>query len=287
MGPRVDELHTPLLVSTKPRFCIIAPTQYLKKYASQSNTHLVLAHLVDTNPTYAAFYRELKATDNHENDFVIMDNGAFELGKSYEPTKLIDLALSCNADAIVLPDYPFEPGIKTIKAAEAIIDDVTSAGFKTIFVPQSETGDIEDWISTYEFASDIADIIGMSILGIPNALPHVHKGYARVVMTQILQDRGIFDYDMYHHYLGLNSGPALEIPSLIKINALDSCDSSGPVWAGICGHMYSTNTDSLMSTSKIKKPVDFDYLMTDDQRTHNIIQHNISLTLNLFTEGQL
>lgn len=276
------------IIDTKPRFCIIAPTAYLQKYASQSNTHLVLAHLVDTDPVYATFYRVLKEIGcNHEDDFVIMDNGAFELGESYPPNKLIDLGFKCNADAIVLPDYPFQPSLKTIDAAEQIMDDVQKHGFKTMFVPQSEIGQLEDWILGYEWALDNVDIIGMSILGIPNAIPRVHKAYARVVMTQILQDRGLFGYNTYHHYLGLNSGPALEVPSLIRMSALDSCDSSGPVWAGICGHMYSANTDSLMTTSKIKKAVDFAHPITEDQQTHSIIQHNLSLTLNLFTEGQL
>ena len=114
-------------VKKKPRFCIIAPTAYLQKYASQSNTHLVLAHLVDTDPIYAAFYRQLKVIGgNHENDFLIMDNGAFELGESYEPTKLIDLGFRCNADAIVLPDYPFQPADKGINAALEMMADVES-----------------------------------------------------------------------------------------------------------------------------------------------------------------
>jgi len=61
--------------------------------------HLVLAHLVDEDKAYASFYASRK-------EFKIMDNGAFELGESYDPTKLIELGTKCKADAIVLPDYP-------------------------------------------------------------------------------------------------------------------------------------------------------------------------------------
>ena len=43
------------------------------------------------------------------------------------------------------------------------------------------------------------------------------------------------------------------------MNALDTIDSSGPVWAAITGHEYSIDTDSLQAVSKIKMPVDFDY----------------------------
>ena len=58
-----------------PQFCIITPTAYLHRYASQSSMHLVLAHLVDMDEEYANFYAE-------RGEFKIMDNGAFELGQS-------------------------------------------------------------------------------------------------------------------------------------------------------------------------------------------------------------
>ena len=106
----------PILSGTprEPRFCIITPTAYLEKYASLSDMHLVLAHLVDTDDNYADFYCS-------RNEFKIMDNGAFELGESYDPDKLLALAYKCNAQAIVLPDYPFQPADKTIKASSALI----------------------------------------------------------------------------------------------------------------------------------------------------------------------
>ena len=261
----------------QPQFCIITPTAYLDQYASQSAMHLVLAHLVDTDEKYADFYAK-------RQEFKIMDNGAFELGESYAPDQLIRLGNRCAADAIVLPDYPFQPGEKTIEAADDLASEVYSAGFHSMFVPQSEVGELEDWIATYEWAShhDGIDIIGMSILGIPNALPHIPRAYARVVMTQILIDRGIFNFNKYHHYLGLNAGPNLECPALIKMNALDSCDSSGPVWAGICGTMYTTSADSYQSTRKIDKHVEFDYAMTDKEYVHAAIQTNVSMTLSIF-----
>ena len=261
-----------------PQFCIITPTAYCQRYASQSTMHLVLAHLVDQDPEYAQFYA-------FRNEFKIMDNGAFELGESYAPDRLLSLGNLCKADAIVLPDYPFQKSQKTVDESLKVIDEIREAGFKTMFVPQSETGDLEDWINCYEWAAsqpDI-DIIGMSILGMPNAIPHIPTAYARVVLTQILIDRGIFNFDMYHHYLGLNAGPALEIPPLIKMNAMDSMDSSGPVWAGICGTMYSKMCDSYQPVRKISKHVEFDYPMVKDDWVHEAIQHNVDLTQQLLS----
>jgi hypothetical protein len=239
--------------------------------------HLILAHLVDEDEEYADFYAS-------RSEFKIMDNGAFELGASYDPTKLIELANKCKADAIVLPDYPFESASKTVGASSALIDPVKDAGFQTMFVPQSKTGDVEDWIRGYVWAAEIpsVDIIGMSILALPNAWNNVHPGYARVIGTQVLIERDLFNFEKYHHYLGLTSGPKLEIPTLIGMGALDSCDSSGPVWAGICGHRYSGNTDSLQAVSKIKKHVDFDYPLVKDKETLDNVQNNIDMTLELF-----
>jgi hypothetical protein len=260
-----------------PQFCIITPTPYLEKFASQSSMHLVLAHLVDTDEQYAEFYRG-------RNEYKIMDNGAFELGESYEPSKLIELARKCNADVIVLPDYPFQEASKTIEAAINLGPQVKDAGFGTFFCPQSRTGATEEWIEAYNWGAnnELIDVVGMSILGVPNAIPHIPKCYARVVMTQMLIDRGDFNFTKYHHYLGLNSGPALEMPPLIEMGAMDSCDSSNPVWMGVLGHRYAGNTDSFLPVSKVKMEVEFDYPLTKDKTTLDNIQHNIDMTLSLF-----
>ena len=265
----------------RPQFCIITPTAYLERYASQSSMHLVLAHLVDTDDTYANFYAG-------RPEYKIMDNGAFELGESYSPSELVRLGEKCKADAIVLPDYPAQPWEKTVDAAIALLPSVKDAGFHAFFAPQSEIGDLEGWIESYIWASngeeagDI-DITGMSILAIPNALPHIPRSYARVVMTQMLIDREVFDFNRYHHYLGLNAGPNLEIPPLLRMGALDSCDSSNPVWAGICGQMYSEMFDSY-TMRKIDKHVDFDYHWVQTDYVHHAIQNNINMTLNLFRD---
>lgn len=265
---------------TTPAFCVIVPTAYLTHYAAQSQRHLVLAHLVAKHPVYASFYRDRSAN----GDFIIMDNGAFELGGSYPPEKLIELGHLCGADAIVLPDYPFQPSEVTVEAAVKWAPVIKDAGFRTMFVPQGETGDLDGWTRSYVWAGNNGDvdIIGMSILGIPNALPHIPVPYARVVMTQLLQTQGIFASNTYHHYLGLNSGPALEIPPLLKMNALNSVDSSNPVWMAILGHEYSRNTDSFLSVSKVKMEVDFDFHFIKDLPTHRRIQTNLDLTFDLF-----
>lgn len=264
----------------KPSPCFITPTAYLEKYASQSNNHLCLAHIVDRDPVYANFYKSMA----DRGDLVIMDNSAFELLEPYSPDKLFELGKKCGASVLVLPDYPFKKGEVTIEAAKKYIPIFKGAGFKTFFVPQSETGDLEDYIATYKWASENpdVDVIGCSILGMPNALPHIPRAYARVVMTQILIDRGIFNFDKHHHYLGLNAGPNLEIPALLKMKALDTTDSSGAFWFGLNGHKYSKTLDSYTVVKELVRPVDFNEPWHKSPAIHDAIQNNIDLTKELF-----
>lgn len=269
-----------------PSFCFITPTSYCEEYAIASQTHLVLAHLVDKDDVYAAFYQRRSAA----GDFIMMDNSAYELKVPYAPEKLVNLAHKCGAHAVVLPDYPFQAGVVTINAANQFAPIFRAAGLATFFVPQSEVGNLEDWINGYTWAANNPDIdiIGMSILGVPNAIPHIDPSFSRVVMSQILLDRGIFAKGKHHHYLGLNAGPALEIPSLLRMGTLDTIDSSNPVWMAILGHQYTTNSDSYLPVRKVNMPVDFHIHRTKDSFTHDRIEANIYLTERLFKQvGEL
>ena len=267
-----------------PSFCYITPIELLE-YAEESQTHLVLGHLVDESDEYAGFYKTL----SNQGDFVMMDNSAYELKEPYSPDKLVELGRKCGADAIVLPDYPFQHSKVTVDAAIEFIPQFKEEGFKTFFVPQSKVGDTEDFIAAYQWAAENpdVDIIGMSILGIPNAIPNIDPTFSRVVMTQILMEHGVFNPNKHHHYLGLNGGPATEIPSLVRMGALDTIDSSGPVWSAVLGHEYSENTDSLLATKKPKMPVDFHMAFPKDKATHKRIRHNIALTERLFVNQEV
>lgn len=269
-----------MITDRTPNFCFITPIPLLEQFAIQSRKHLCLAHLVAKSPdVYGAFYKRMR----ERGDYIIMDNSAFELGASYNPTDLLRLGAVCGANAIVLPDYPGQPWQKTVDAANQWIYYFKDAGFDTFFAPQSTKGDLAGWLESYEFGANNEgiDIIGMSILGIPNALPHIPAAYARVVMTQLLQTLDKFNYNKAHHYLGLNAGPNLEIPPLLRMNALWSIDSSGPVWQAILGHQYTKDTDSFQMTKKIHFPVDFEHEVKDNE-TLMRIQNNINMTQELF-----
>lgn len=276
-----------------PEFCAIAPIAYSQLVAGRK-AHLVLAHLIDRDHAaldihrdYVDVYTAFIQAEAAAGAFIMMDNSAYELKKPYEPEKLLELAQLCGAHAIVLPDYPFNHSSKTIEAAKQFAPIFKEAGFKTFFVPQSQKGDQADWIAAYNWAAngegkDLVDIIGVSILGVPVAFPELDPAFARVVVMKLLKEQGIFNPEKHHHYLGLNAGPALEIPSLLRMGVLSTVDSSGPVWAGINTHRYSEECDSYQAVKKLTSAVDFFMPYTKDKRIVERITHNVQLTDELF-----
>ena len=153
-------------------FCQIVPKKFVSFVANRPR-HLVLAHLVESDPEYVELYRKLK---KEVNCTLIMDNSAFEMFKQgrpmYDSAKLIELGTKVNADYIVLSDYPKEHWTKTRDKAIEMIPEIKNAGFKTFYVSQSELGDIDGWCESVKWALNNPDIdlIGLSILACPIAL---------------------------------------------------------------------------------------------------------------------
>ena len=149
-------------------FCHIMPTDFLEKYAGKYNSHLMLAHLVESDGRYADWY---EAYDGVK----ILDNSAFEMYKQNKPMypteKLLEMGERVKADYIVMSDYPDQVGEVTISAAKEIAPVFKQAGFGTFFCPQSKIGDLEDLVDSFSWAanSPLVDYIGFSILNIPNA----------------------------------------------------------------------------------------------------------------------
>lgn len=260
-----------------PKFCFISPQRYLKR-EWMSDTHLVLAHLI-ADPKYKPyvdFYRER----SRAGDYIICDTGVFE-GQMQDPNKLIELANEIGADSLVLPDYPGERASKTIEAAEKWIPKYMEAGLDPFFVPQGERGSLKQWLSAYEFAAQTKEIgiIGMSILGIPNALPNVPKEMARVIMAEKLLSSETFS-EKAHHWLGLNS--PMEMQALVSMGVVNTMDSSGPIQYAIHGHKYDTTKEGYgVPMKKYIRHVDFD--LPYHECALEFIQHNVSVVKKIFS----
>ena len=255
-------------------FCHIAPTRLLPTFVNNQSHHLLLAHLVEEDREYTRFYQ----SGRNLADTYILDNSAFEMYKQgrdmYPSEKLIEMGKAVGADYIVMSDYPNEPGSKTIKAAEQLAPEFRKAGFKTFFVPQSEIGDIEDYIATFAWAasSPHVDYIGVSILGVPNAYGvekdnKLQRYMSRFRMMCELYSRGILELAYNNgkkiHFLGMVDGPN-EI-ELCRQFHIDTWDSSAAIWAGLNKIAFDSSPTGLID-GKFEKEVDFNFSTLDKVR---------------------
>ncbi len=276
------------------KFAHIAPTKYLSRYAEYNGTHLILAHLVESDEQYRTFYENL-----HDSKYKIMDNSAFEMFKQkrpmYESSKLIDMAKRCRAKCIVMSDYPREPWYKTMASAVDSIDQIKKASFDTFYVPQSELGDIKGYIASIKWAlnEESIDIIGLSILACPIALGidermnsgERHNAYvlqrfmSRWKMFQLFDKAGILSHPKAKkrfHCLGMVDGPN-EIELLSPYEPfIRSWDSSAAIWAGLHGVSFDASPTGLLH-GKFEKEVDFqsDFGLDGDVVNDQIVLSNI------------
>lgn len=250
-------------------FCHISPTPHLSLTDGRP-VHLVLAHLIEQDQKYIDFYLEQK---EKYNCTLIMDNSAFEMFKMkkdmYDPSKLIDMGKKINADYIVMSDYPGSESMETIEASSILGPIFREAGFKTFYVPQGETGNIEDLMYGFRHAtqSNYIDYVGISILAAPLAY-NVESGNklqrfnSRLRLMYMLKEEGILDHlrskDIKIHLLGMLDGPN-EIMFMNPFkNYIDTWDSSAAIWLGLNGQRFD-GTPTGRRDGKFELEVDFNY----------------------------
>lgn len=258
-------------------FCHIAPTAYLKTFCTKQTHHLLLAHLVESDEQYAAFYRNLRAT---KSVTYILDNSCFELYKEgrpmFESSKLLDLAHKVGGvDYIVMSDYPNEDPQKTIQAAQTLAPQFKAAGVGTFFCPQSKIGDLEGLVDSYRWAasSEYVDYIGVSILGVPNAYGvekanKLQRFTSRWAFMNLLKQKGVLDKIAFNlnkklHFLGMVDGPN-EIALVKDFHSyIDTWDSSAAIWLGLNARSFDQSPTGLLK-GKWEEPVDFSFPFKED-----------------------
>ena len=277
-------------------FCHIAPVSMLHRI-KRHKVHLLLAHLVEENEEYRNFYRELKEED--PSVFYHMDNSAFEMFKRgvpmYPTDKLLDMAAKVKADSIVMSDYPKQAASVTIEAAKTLIPLFKRSGYKTFFCPQSELGNIDDLVGSFEWAINNKDIdyIGVSILACPIALGvneqsfgdtgrdeayRMQRYLSRWRVMEILNEKGLLGEKTENrfHCLGMTDGPR-EIDLLRPYHDhIFSWDSSTAIWHGYHNIQYDQSPTGLRN-GKYEEEVNFDIAAPDTMESINSIIYNMDL----------
>ena len=278
-------------------FAHITPTAYLDLFASGRPFHLTLAHLVEQDEAYAAWYAARDTSRSIMPYINIMDNSAFEMYKQgrpmYDTSKLIPLAEKIKADYVVMTDYPGEHYMNTVDKAIEMSKDLRNAGIGTFFVPQGEERDLAQLIDAFDWASEApeVDYIGVSILAVPLAYGvekdnKLQRFLSRWKFMRLLDDEGILEKIAYNgkklHFLGMVDGPN-EIDLVRQyLPYINSWDSSAAVWAGLC-NIYFDNSPSGLIAGKNEIEVDFDHKGADNKLL-GVAAHNMRY-IDMLLEG--
>lgn len=251
-------------------FAHISPTAYLDHFCREQKSDLLLAHLVEHDPIYTSFY-QLKP--KHPEGYRILDNSCFEMYKQgrpmYPSDKLIDMGTLVDADYIVMSDYPGEAWTKTRDAAIELAPKFRGAGFGTFYVPQAETGNLRDLLTSFEWACSAAEVdyIGISILACPNAFGvekanKLQRFLARWKIIEQLEQTLTLTKAVLRgkkiHLLGMVDGPN-EISLLRQyVPIISTWDSSAAIWAGLNDIMFDDSPTGLIG-GKFEREVDFSF----------------------------
>ena len=131
------------------------PKALFDRHDEVSDYPYVLGHLLSLDTEYADFYKEKLKTA----DYSILDNSAFELGKSIPMEELYELGKEYNPTHLVLPDVVNDYD-QTLSNAKEYLANYKVEGQKYIGVCQGDTFEqIADCIDYY--LSERVDIIAL------------------------------------------------------------------------------------------------------------------------------
>lgn len=193
----------------------------------------LLAHLLlkkyHLNEEYAEYYKKYCQTQ----EYVILDNSVFELGKPVAAKELLSLVDEYNVSHLVVPDI-YKDKTKTIEAAKKFIPSLYNKSKAKLFaVAQGST--VEETIECFEyfFKRPEIDIIGINFSLGENArkeiLEYIKEKYSALNPEEIklIHLLGTANpYDLWSY--------ARDYKSFIK-----SVDTSNPVMMALEGREYN------------------------------------------------
>lgn|GEM_PF-6136419 len=280
--------------------CFITPINFLEEFATQSRYHLILPHICQTSKKYKDFYRERRK----EGDFVILDNGSYELDKPIGNKEIIDIACDLDVNEIVLPDY-IEDIEKTLEASYIFLSEIEKNNllkkFQYAFVMQGKK--VKDLEKAIKLALEVNECKTLCFSGIPSSMYllmvnelegsgewYTPKSlsftmrhlYSRVTLYFFLKKEGYIDELKKHnkkiHILGLTDG--VELLNYAKEDVVRSCDSSS---AFVHGYHYIAYTYKGLPGEKLSIKLDF-FVKDINDLQRQTIEHNIKM-LKIFAKG--
>lgn len=163
--------------------------------------HLVLAQQLLFEPDYISYYKAKRI----RGDFIIVDNGAAELGESLPFDDVLQAAEQINADEICLPDK-LKDADRTLDLHYKYYQKVPS--YRRMAIPQGKDG--KEWLYCLD---ELLDILDFFSVGVPKHLDDSSEG--RMFVLGEMERRGY--HKMFHvHLLGCNKAPLYEVKLVQK-----------------------------------------------------------------------
>lgn len=202
------------------KLAVIPPSAHLE-LSSKGDLDFCLAQRVLKSEKYALFYRNRK-----EGRYLIMDNGAFELGASLAFEDVVRAAKIVGADEVVAADCPKDPvgSMDLTKEWCKYIEALSGPKLVTQLVPHGRTEKefVAQYLECVEMTASMTDaVIGFSILD----LWKWNRG-RRPIQIAKLDYLGLFEHEIEHHLLGLDDPAEL---LLYNDGMIRSVDTSLPI----------------------------------------------------------
>lgn len=244
------------------------PKQLFEQSKEFNNYPYVLGHLIKLDSEYKEFYKQ----ELEEADFSILDNSAFELGKSIPFDELMSVARELKPTHLVLPDTVHDK-ISTLRDSidfwEEFRVELEELDITPIGVVQGNSfKELYECITKYITA-------GIFYIAIPfDCIKDTDYSTIRVLFFRwLIEEVGLSNMsNLEFHFLGLQNPQEILLYSSLEKELITSIDSSSPILHGVVGNEFNewgTNKPK----PKIKLADNLDIDITTD--TLNIIENNV------------
>lgn len=173
---------------------IISPNKSLG-LSRLGDYYFVLAHRYETDESYRGFFLEI--AKNRCRKWILLDNGAFELGTSMAVDRLLDIVKELQPNEVVAPDRLMD-GPKSLNMAQEFIPLVPK-DVNICVIPHGKN--VDEFVHYYKEVANLirVDTIGLSIV--------FHKRYKqlRPHVYNYLAKQDILDKQRDIHLFGLDS----------------------------------------------------------------------------------
>ena len=206
------------------KYYTIGPTKHLDLVQGYPHHLVVAQHL--KNPSVMRFYRNLKRYNKDVK--IILDNGAFETGKSMDVKEYIRVAEKLKPNIVVVPDI-WKKAEQTLEAVKAFMKRVKEDRYKLMFVPQGNAFD--EFVYCFRQMYNVYDA---RFFGLPYKQWDETTGILRHMLCKYLSESPGVTF----HLLGLYN--LNEIKMARGLPNVVSCDSSIPFKAAMVGEFLGT-----------------------------------------------